>query len=268
MPFAELHHSNIYYEIEGHGPPLVFAHGAGGNHMSWWQQVPEFAGNYTCVVFDHPSFGQSTWSSDVDESIHYGDVAAGLLDHLGIDSCGFIAQSMGGWTAMGLVERAPEKVAALVLASTHGGVSTPAIERHLDARNESLSATRDSWMKRAADSFNPALGERAMREQPSIHYLYSEISALNPDSGQAAAARRRWGGRRAEMARGIDVPTLIISGQEDIVIPPAALEELHDLIPNSRLERVPEAGHSVYFERPAAFNRLLKDFLDENYPGG
>ncbi|MCH7739604.1 MAG: alpha/beta hydrolase, partial [Chloroflexi bacterium] len=40
------------------------------------------------------------------------------------------------------------------------------------------------------------------------------------------------------------------------------------LIPNSRLERVPEAGHSVYFERPAAFNRLLKDFLDENYPGG
>ena len=55
MPFAELHHSNIYYEIEGHGPPLVFAHGAGANHMSWWQQVPEFAGNYTCVVFDRPS---------------------------------------------------------------------------------------------------------------------------------------------------------------------------------------------------------------------
>ena len=155
MPFVDLGHSNIYYEIEGSGPALLFAHGAGGNHLSWWQQVPEFADRYTCIVFDHPLFGQSTWASDVDDSIHYGDVANGLLDYLGIDRVGFIAQSMGGWTALGLVERAPEKLAALVLASTHGGISSPAIDRHMEARDESLPRIREAWAQRAPGSFNP-----------------------------------------------------------------------------------------------------------------
>ena len=62
MPFLERDGARLYYETHGAGPALVFAHGLGGGHLSWWQQVPHFRDRYTCVVFDHRGFGLSTES--------------------------------------------------------------------------------------------------------------------------------------------------------------------------------------------------------------
>ena len=60
MPRVERPNAAIYYEVCGEGPPLVFAHGAGGNTLVWWQQVPYFAARYRVVTFDHRGFGRST----------------------------------------------------------------------------------------------------------------------------------------------------------------------------------------------------------------
>ena len=59
MPFVATNSIELYYEIHGSGYPVVFAHGSGGNHLSWWQQIPFFSQHYTCITFDHRSFGLS-----------------------------------------------------------------------------------------------------------------------------------------------------------------------------------------------------------------
>src|SRR5512144_2416640 len=116
MAFMERHGFRLYHEdTGGNGPVVLFLHGAGGNHLSWWQQVPAFAEEYRCVTVDQRGFGQShdapggpglaALTTDVTE----------LLDHLGIARAALVAQSMGGWAAAWAVVRAPERFWAVVM---------------------------------------------------------------------------------------------------------------------------------------------------------
>src|SRR2546427_12387102 len=90
----------LYYEDTGGvGPTILFLHGAGGNHLSWWQQVPVFAEEYRCVTADQRGFGQSPDVSGGPGSSALGGDAIALLDHLGIAQAAVVAQSVGGWAA-------------------------------------------------------------------------------------------------------------------------------------------------------------------------
>src|SRR5258708_37684567 len=107
MPFANVPGTSLYYEVHpanSHSalPALVFAHGAGGNHLSWWQQVPHFMDRYTCLVFDHRGYGRSVDTADRPGGARFVDDLRALLDHLEIQSATLVAQSMGGWTSLGL----------------------------------------------------------------------------------------------------------------------------------------------------------------------
>ena len=82
MPFAPVNGIQLYYEVHGSGPAILFAHGQGGNHLSWWRQVPYFARHYTCITFDHRAFGQSL-DLDGQGRRGFGQDAIELLDHLG-----------------------------------------------------------------------------------------------------------------------------------------------------------------------------------------
>src|SRR5690349_16865869 len=99
MPFAPVNGIQLYYEVHGSGPAVLFAHGQGGNHLSWWQQIPAFAPHYTCITFDHRAFGASTDLDGKGRGGFAGDVI-GLLDHLGIDDVRVVAHSMGGRSAI------------------------------------------------------------------------------------------------------------------------------------------------------------------------
>src|SRR5436309_5438022 len=113
----------LYYEVHGGGPLLVFAHGLGGNHLSWWQQVPHFRGRYSCVTFSHRGFAPSSAPPGGPDPADYaGDVAA-LVDHLGAADVRLVAQSMGGWSALEFALAQPNRVRALVLASTAGTIA-------------------------------------------------------------------------------------------------------------------------------------------------
>ena len=116
----------LYYEASGSGPVLVFAHGLGGNYLSWWQQVPHFRDRYTCVTFSHRGFAPSTAPADGPDPADYvGDLAA-LVDHIGASDIRIVSQSMGGWCALEYAFAQPKRVAALVLASTAGPVARAA----------------------------------------------------------------------------------------------------------------------------------------------
>lgn len=274
MPSVRLKSADIHYRMWGSGPPLIFAHGAGGNHMSWWQQIPAFSDRYTCIAFDHPGFGKSNWGDDVPGDITYGDVMIELLEALKIEMCGFVAQSMGGWSALGLITRQPERVASLVLASTFCGVVNSKIDAALAARDAELVRQRDEWRARRLGSFNPALGKTAAEESQELHTLYDMISAHNPPretsgtpGNQAIPSRPRWGVHSDSDLLSISAPTLLISGEEDIVAPSETMEELDRIIPDSQLTQVKGTGHSPYFHKADQFNYLVREHLEKTYSG-
>ncbi|HEX2171597.1 MAG TPA: alpha/beta hydrolase [Dehalococcoidia bacterium] len=245
----------IYYEVHGSGDPIVFAHGAGGSHLSWWQQVPHFRDRFTCVTFDHRGYGRSRADPEPDNGRHYvGDLAA-LIDHLGFESVNLIAQSMGGWTCLGYARRHPDRVRRLVMASTPGGLISPEIEAEL----------AKTWSQPAPPpgSAPPAYGERMLKEAPTLAFLYDQIAGLNPprDRRQIFALLRAIHTATADQVAGFTIPTLLIVGGEDASIRPDAIIAASRLIPGARLEVVPEAGHSLYFQYPDRFNQLVDSFL-------
>ena len=254
----------IYYEVTGSGPAIVFAHGLGGNHLSWWQQVAHFAPRYTCVVFAHRGFTPSSPVPGESAPDAYADDLGALIDTLGLGEVRLVAQSMGGWTCLEYALRNPARVRALVLASTSG---------RADPRQaEGFGAQAfDEWVRRATASAEDldrrgilsAGGERMAREQPALAQLYRQISQLTPAEFKTAVRARIRGLRDQPptvLAR-LAMPVLFHMGAEDIVYPAAAGPALAKYAPRGRAIAVPEAGHSVYFERAARFNRDIEEFL-------
>ena len=259
MPYAEAAGTRLYYERHGpkpgEAPAIVFAHGAGGNHLSWWQQVPDFRDRYTCVVFDHRGYGLSADSDPPRVGAAYVEDLRALLDHLKIERTSLVAQSMGGWTCLGFALRYPDRVENLVMCDTHGGLRSDAI------RAAFASAARPA--EPVPDFIHVAAGARMHREQPELHFLYTEIDALNEPRTreEIGAILRAAGSPTAEDVAGLAVPVLFIAGEEDPLIPPPVLEAAAAHFRDARVVRVPEAGHSVYFERAEKFNGIVDNFL-------
>jgi 3-oxoadipate enol-lactonase len=255
--------ASIYYEITGSGPALVFAHGLGGNHMVWWQQVPYFAPRYTCVTFAHRGFAPSRSENPPDPADFADDLAA-LLDHLGIREAALIAQSMGGWTCLDFSIRYPDRVRALVMSCTCG-IADPATLGPAEIAKLQQWASAHAGVE--ADLFrrgiHPAAGERMAREQPALQFLYREMDQMSAGLDKNALRAKLMAARTLPVSRlaELKMPVLYITGTEDIVIPPPLIEALAARTPGAKLEAVPEAGHSVYFERADWFNQVVDEFL-------
>ncbi len=261
MPYAEAAGTRLYYERHGpkpgDAPAIVFAHGAGGNHLSWWQQVPHFRDRYTCVVFDHRGYCLSADSDPPQIGAAFVDDLRALLDHIGIERASLVAQSMGGWTCLGFALKHPERVEKLVMCDTHGGMRSDPI------RAAMASAARPS--EPLPEFIHVAAGARMHREQPALTFLYSEIDALNEPRTreQIGEILRAAGSPSAEDVAALALPVLFIAGEEDPLIPPPVLEAAASHFRSARVVRVPEAGHSVYFERAEYFNPIVDAFLSE-----
>src|SRR5579863_8646988 len=184
---------SLYFERTGAGPALIFLHGLGGNHLSWWQQIPYFMRWYECVALDQRGFGLSADPEDLFNAAHPGDLAA-LLDKLGIERAVLIGQSMGGWTIVGYALEHPERVAAMVMADTHGGIVTPPMQRHFEAPAGG----------RAALDPNPPIGSLPtyasdyFARRPELAFLYDELRILG--ARPPADAFFRIGARRYDLS--------------------------------------------------------------------
>ena len=256
--------ATIHYEIYGAGPALIFAHGLGGNHLSWWQQVAHFSAQFTCVVFAHRGFSPSRVIDGKPDPAEYAEDLAALVEHLRFDEVRLVAQSMGGWTCLEYSLREPARVKALVLACTTG-VADPARLPGVDAAEMArwTEHSAKELARFAAAGIHPAGGERMAREQPALHHLYCQIDGLNADLDKVALRRKLYALRntRPERLAALKLPVLCISGAEDVVIPPEAVRALSAALPDGRFEQHPAAGHSVYFERAAWFNERVGAFL-------
>ena len=142
MPFVETNGITMYYEVHGRGPAVVLAHPGGGSHLSWWQQVPVFAESFTCITFDHRGHGLTRDVSDDPGAHAYPQDLLGLLDHLEIEKAALVGQSMGGWTSIGLAALQPQRVSALVMGDSTGGIRDSAVDQHM-ARHAQRQGTPD-----------------------------------------------------------------------------------------------------------------------------
>jgi 3-oxoadipate enol-lactonase len=151
----------IYYEVTGSGPAIIFAHGIGSNHLTWWQQVPYLCGHYTCVTFGHRGYlPGSEIPAGPDPRDFAGDLAA-LIGHLQLSDVRLVAQSMGGWICVEYILSFPHKVRALVLASTCGTIHMPSVPladpQRLTEWNLKAAAARTYMQRRG---ISPPAGER------------------------------------------------------------------------------------------------------------
>ena len=122
MPTAPVNGIQLYYEVHGEGPStIVFAHGAAGSHLVWFQQIPFFSKRYRCITFDHRRFHLSPDLPDGPGVASFVDDLRALLDYLGIQQTAIVAQSMAGMTCFGFALEHPHRVKALVMGDTIQG---------------------------------------------------------------------------------------------------------------------------------------------------
>jgi pimeloyl-ACP methyl ester carboxylesterase len=261
MPRVTSQAAEIYYEVHGEGPLLVFAHGMGGNHLSWWQQVPEFTRRgYRVVTFDHRGFGRSTCPAEHFHPLHFPDDLLAILDALGVERAALVCQSMGGWTGLPAGVRAPDRVAALVLCDTPGGLATAKVAEARQRIAEQLG----SGPPRGNAALAPDYAER----EPQMAFLYDQINALNP--GLELTALAKFGDPQAQLQEtalaGFAIPTLMLVGERDQLFPPEVLRDVAARIPGAEVVDFPGVGHSTYFEDAARFNQIVADFLARHFP--
>jgi 3-oxoadipate enol-lactonase len=254
MPLARINGIELYYEVHGNGPALLLAHGAGGNHLSWWQQIPTFSQHFRCVTFDHRGFGASCDLPNGAGADAFIDDLRGLLDHLGIERTALVAQSMGGWTSLGFTSKYPDRVTALVLCDTTAGIDDAEVAREMRALQSDMPRPLNIVLQRAYSAQFP-------QREPARCFLYQQISGLNmhiPSDLLAKLMAMRHSVKSLVERR---LPTLLLVGEEDVLTPANTMELMAHRIPHARFVKISDAGHSVYFERPDEFNRIVLDFL-------
>lgn len=252
MPFAPLEGVDLFYEETGEGPALVFAHGGGGNHQIWYQQVAYFRDRYRVITIDHRGFGQSIDKSGEGQSAFPRDLG-GLLDFLKIDSACLVGQSMGGRSVFPYAYQNPDRVQKLVMADTTGGLN----HAGLLAMRAQLRRPDPSDGDRGRGNFAPTF----KTVNPAAFMLYHQISAQNPPrTDQTAADGPELSD--ADLAA-IKTPIMFIVGEQDPLAPPPLIFEASKKISSSHVELVRGAGHSVYFEKPDIFNHLVDSFISE-----
>jgi 3-oxoadipate enol-lactonase len=254
----------IHYEVTGTGPAIVFAHGLGGNHLSWWQQVAHFSPRHTCVTFSHRGFAPSSAIEGGPQPRDYAADLGALIDHLSLADVSIVAQSMGGWSAVEHAIGRPGTVRALVLAATTGTIDPRRIAEPERSRFEpwlaESTARRTQWREQG---IHPAAGARMAAEQPGLHLLYRHIDEMNRALDKEALRARLSALRVREPAElaAARCPVLFISNDEDVQMPPFAADAIVRAVPGARVVHIADAGHSAYFERASTFNRIVEEFL-------
>jgi pimeloyl-ACP methyl ester carboxylesterase len=252
MPYVTAGRSELYYELHGEGPALVLAHGVGGNHASWFNQVPSFAQRFTTITFDHRAFGRSADVEGVGQAGYLDDLQR-LLDQLNLETVSLLGQSMGGATCAAFTCQHPQRVRALVHADSLAGVRLP--EPHAATLASTNARTRDlSQLERV-------LGPKIRQHDPERAFLYSQLASFNAVTLKTVKGHApSWSPE--ELAE-TGVPVLFVVGELDIICPPALITVLHHGVPGSQLRVIPGAGHSAYFEAPGLFNQHVLRFLAE-----
>jgi pimeloyl-ACP methyl ester carboxylesterase len=261
-----------YVDIgSGDKDPVVLVHGLGGQWQNWLENIPRLALDRRVVAMDLPGFGLTPEPDDVDITItQYGRWVNALADRLELGHVDLVGNSMGGYIAAEVAIQFPERVSRLVLVSA-AGISSA----------ETLQAPIVTFGRMAtAIAANSVTRYRRLAARPVTRHLSLALVARHPRLLKADLAYEgffKGGGKpgfddalRAsldydfrERLPEVKVPTLIVWGEKDSIIPVRDADEFERLIEDSRKVVMKDTGHISMAERPETFNDLLVDFLAE-----
>ncbi len=248
------------YDAQGEGPALLFLHGFPLDRTMWEPQWRALAPGRTLVRFDLRGFGASPPGDGALSMERIADDAAALLDHLGLSRVVLCGLSMGGYAAFAFARRHAERLRGLVLTNTRALPDDPEARRR---RSELAEDVRRRGVIAAEEAFLPRLlGATTRRERPELVERVrammrgaSRQGVIDALAGLAARADSR------PTLREIHAPTLVISGDEDEISPPAEARAMHAAISRSRVAILERAGHMSNLENPEAWNAAVADFL-------
>ena len=253
--------ATLIYDEFGESPDtIVFVHGAGGNHLSWWNQIPQFSDRFRCVTYEVRGWGQSQDLSGEGRTAFARDLGE-LMDQLEITEAALVGQSMGGFSILPYAARNPDRVTALLMADTMLGIADQGLLD--DMRVATAAAAENARLGGMTRMVGPAYLERS----PNGVFLYNQIRALNPplDLDRPLSFGVEDGAIAVEELAALTMPVVFLAGEEDAIIPAAVIKRAAGMVPGARFVEVPTGGHSVYWELPTEFNAILEELLAEAY---
>ncbi len=246
---------------EGQGPTLLFVHGFPLSREAWRGQVDRLRGGYRVVAPDLPGFGESPARPGPLTMDRLTDDVRGLLARLAPGPAVLIGHSMGGYVALAFVRRFPEMLSGLVLVGTRAGKDTPEAAAARRATAEKVGAGGTGVV---IDAMAPKMLSPANRDPGMAREVRTLMAGASPEGVIGALLGMAERPDATPTLAGILVPTLVVTGQDDALIPPAESEALARAIPGAWLRIIPQAGHLVALERPEAFHGILKGWLEKN----
>jgi len=269
VPHVQVNGIRLFYEETGasDAPPLVLIMGWGGDHTAWALQVPAFATEYRVIALDNRGAGQSEVPEAPYTIVQMAEDVVGLLNALGIERADICGASMGGMIAQELTLRHGNRVRSLGLHCTTASID--AYGRFLIDTLVAVKARGD--LEEYVRAVMPwILCRRTMNERPEFIRFWIDRALTYPyPIGLEGLSRQADAIRSHDTTAGlgaIRVPTLISTGAEDILVPPAFSRDLHARIPGSELVTIADAGHLHFIEQAETFNRICLDFL-KNHRG-
>jgi pimeloyl-ACP methyl ester carboxylesterase len=274
MSFAKIGSLDVYYDEHGSGDPLLLVMGLAADSTAWMFQVPAFAQHYRTIVFDNRGVGRTSKPSGPYTIHQMADDAAGLLDVLDVRRAHVVGVSMGGMIAQELALRHPERVRSLVLACTYPEPDAEVeLNRRFSVERFGGTVTSEGQMQVDFKAINPMdflqhllptvfSQDFIARDLPKLIQVFSGALqygfSMEAILGQVAAVMSH---QATDRLHQIAVPTLVITGDADRLIPPANSDILAQCIPGAKLVRVAGGSHGFNFETPEVFNRAVLDFL-------
>lgn len=273
-----LHGHTIGFRTAGEGPVVVLVHGMAGNSATWRHVMPALARRFTVVAPDLLGHGASAKPRAEYSVSGHANLLHDLLTALGHERATLVGQSFGGGVVMQLAYQFPAHCERLVLVSSGGlgqevslllrGLSVPGAEHVFPMLCSPILRDAGSrvaaWLGWVGVRAAPGVeemwrGYAALAERDARLAFFRTLRAVVDPSGQAVSATDR-------LYLASHVPTLIVWGDRDSLIPVSHGHSAHEAIPGSRLEVFEDVGHFPHCEAPARFVDRLVDFIDSTQP--
>jgi 3-oxoadipate enol-lactonase len=266
MPQITSDDADISYEVLGSGPPVVLLHPFPANHELWKPAAQALISHYRVILPDLRGHGDSgIGAGPALMQKHAADISR-VLDHEEIGRAAFVGVSIGGYVLFEFWRKYRARVEALVLCNTKAQSDTP------EARAGRLQAAADV-MERGTEPFFESmlpklLGKTTYGTRPDlVDGALRMTRKMSPED--VAMVQRGMAERRdsVEMLNTINVPTLIVTGDEDIFTGAAEAELMRQNVPNSQMKVIAKAGHYSPWEQPGEVGKLVRQFLDAQHGG-
>ncbi len=239
----------------GGATPIVFLHGVGSDKSVWRPQLAHFGESRRAIALDYPGYGDSDFLAGASRD-DFARAMLAAMDALGVGRAHVCGLSLGGVIAIAMHALAADRCASLILADTFAiHPDGPGIHQR------SVAASQAMAMRALAEArVDMLVGSAATAELRAE--VVMTMAAIDPESYRIGA-EAVWLADQEQRAAAIDVPALVLCGEEDRITPPALSTQLAALIPGAGLQLIAGAGHLANAEQPAAFNAAIDRFLAE-----